>query len=89
MFVIIKLLYEYLKPGLILWDNIESRLNPWLLARIISWFNDIPGQIVVTTRNISVANDLIRTAGAKCFVIDIKDGKLIVKEISKLSRYLK
>ncbi|MCY0859958.1 MAG: AAA family ATPase [Sulfolobaceae archaeon] len=88
-FVTVRLLYEYLKPGLILWDDIESHLNPKLLGRIIAWFDDIPGQIVVTTHNLFVAKDIVESLNAKCLAVDIaKDGKLIVEEIDDLSRYI-
>ncbi|AOL17312.1 hypothetical protein BFU36_12005 [Sulfolobus sp. A20] len=89
IFLTVRLLYEFLKPGLILWDDIESHLNPKLLGRIIAWFDDIPGQIVVTTHNLDVAEDIVETLGARCLAVDIKSGgKLIIREIEDLSKYL-
>ncbi|QKR00820.1 AAA family ATPase [Metallosphaera tengchongensis] len=90
IFLTVRLLYEYLKPGLILWDDIESHLNPKLLGHIIAWFENIPGQVVITTHNLAVAEDIIENFGARCLAIDVKnDGKLVKKEIDNLSKYLK
>jgi predicted ATP-dependent endonuclease of OLD family len=32
IFIVNRILYEYLKPGLLLWDDIEAHLNPALLG---------------------------------------------------------
>ncbi|BFI76562.1 ATP/GTP-binding protein [Sulfurisphaera ohwakuensis] len=88
IYIISRILYEYLKPSIILWDDIESHLNPSLLGKVIAWFSDIPSQVVVTTHNLEVAKDIAKDG--KCIVVDIdKDGTLRVKEIQDLEEYLK
>ena len=86
-YLIVRILYEYLKPSIILWDDIESHLNPLLLGKVIAWFDDIPAQIVVTTHNLQVAKDISKIG--KCIAVDIdKEGKLKVKYIDDVEEYL-
>jgi len=86
IFIVNRILYEYLKPGLLLWDDIEAHLNPALLGKITAWFTDIPSQVVVTTHNLYVAYEISKDG--KCIAVDLKNGQLKVKEIEDLKRYL-
>jgi len=86
IFIVNRILYEYLKPGLLLWDDIETHLNPALLGKITAWFTDIPSQVVVTTHNLYVAYEISKDG--KCIAVDLKNGQLKVKEIEDLKRYL-
>ncbi|BCU68841.1 AAA family ATPase [Stygiolobus caldivivus] len=88
IYIISRILYEYLKPSIILWDDIESHLNPSILGKVIAWFSNIPSQVIVTTHNLDVAKDIAKDG--KCVVIDIdKDGILRVEEVQDLEEYKK
>ncbi|BDC17455.1 AAA family ATPase [Acidianus sp. HS-5] len=88
IYIISRILYEYLKPSIILWDDIESHFNPSLLGKVVAWFSSIPSQVLVTTHNLDVAKDIAKDG--KCIDVDIdEDGVLITKEIQDLEEYLK
>jgi len=83
MLVTMKLLVDYLDPRLILWDDIESHMNPRVLILLANWFADLvekSKQVVVSTHSLEAAGILAGVVGdARIAKVYIEDGKLKVK----------
>lgn len=55
----IALTIEYLRPKLLLWDDIEISAHPGLIRQVIKWLSSRDWQIVVTTHSIDVLRELV------------------------------
>jgi hypothetical protein len=57
-YIIARILYEATDPAVLLWDDIESHLNPRILLHLAEWFSrllDKGRQIVVSTHSLEAA----------------------------------
>lgn len=54
-YIISRIFYEIVKPKVLLWDDIESHLNPRILRHLAEWFSDLLDegrQVVLSTHSI-------------------------------------
>jgi AAA15 family ATPase/GTPase len=57
-YILSRILCEWVKPKIILWDDIESHLNPRILRHIAEWFSDLlknGKQIIISTHSLEAA----------------------------------
>jgi len=57
-YVIARILYEVTKPKILLWDDIESHLNPRILLHMADWFSDLlkdGKQVILSTHSLEAA----------------------------------
>lgn len=86
MLIASRLLVEHLNPDILLWDDIESHMNPRTLALLAEWINDLAKQdklIVITTHSIDalelLANLVENTSILKLW---LENGKLLTEKYS-------
>jgi len=56
-YVVSKILYEIAKPDTLLWDDIESHLNPRILIHLADWFSELlkdGKQVILSTHSLEV-----------------------------------
>jgi len=54
-YIISKILFEWVKPEVLLWDDMESHFNPRILRHIAEWFTDLLNhgkQVVLSTHSL-------------------------------------
>jgi len=59
MLVVARLLSEYLDPDLILWDDVESHMNPSTLTILAEWLSELVSkgkQVVITSHSLEAVN---------------------------------
>jgi len=57
-YVVSRILYEWVKPQTLLWDDMESHFNPRILRHIAEWFSDLLNsgkQIILSTHSLEAA----------------------------------
>lgn len=57
-YVISRILYEVTKPKILLWDDVESHLNPRILLHMADWFSDLlkdGKQVILSTHSLEAA----------------------------------
>ena len=61
LYVVNRLLYEHYRPDVVLWDDLETHLNPRLLTHVVEWFADLVEegkQVIVSTHSLEVVETL-------------------------------
>jgi len=71
----IALALEYLKPGLVLWDDLESSAHPGLVEAVLRWLAGKDWQVVVTTHSLDVLNEYAKLSPPNSQVIALKKNK--------------
>lgn len=84
-YIVAKILMSEKKYDVLLWDDIESHMNPKILSDLSVWFNELISnnkQIVVTTHSIETAKILssINEENAIIYLISNEDGLLQYKK---------
>jgi len=54
-YIISKILFEWVKPEVLLWDDMESHFNPRVLRHIAEWFSDLLNQgkqVILSTHSL-------------------------------------
>jgi len=54
-YIISKILFEWVKPEILLWDDMESHFNPRILRHIAEWFSDLLNQgkqVILSTHSL-------------------------------------
>jgi len=54
-YIIAKILYEWVEPEVLLWDDMESHFNPRILRNIAEWFSDLLNhgkQVILSTHSL-------------------------------------
>ncbi len=91
IYVILRLMFEYYKPRVLLWDDIESHMNPFTLASISGWLYRISKtrQILVSTHSLEAAKIVMNATGKDSIIVDVIDGKMTYRRLSlsELERY--
>jgi len=91
--VVARMLVEYLKPEVILWDDVESHMNPRALQLLALWLSDLVElgkQVVVSTHSVEAARLILKLAPQATLVrLELKNGtleakRLTVEELEKL-----
>ncbi len=85
LYVVNRLLYEHYRPDVVLWDDLETHLNPRLLSPVAEWFADLVEegkQVVVSTHSIEAVETLTTfVEDATILLTSLKDGKLTARVI--------
>ncbi len=70
-----RLLYELLKPEVILWDDAESHLNPRVIVNIAEWLSDINSTVVLATQSLELAETMLGIVNdGKSILLSLSDG---------------
>ncbi len=86
--ITLMLLYEYVKPKILLIDDIESHMNPSLLIYTTSWFADILNagtKLVISTHSLEAVKYIagsLKEYKPKITLMKLKDGILDTKDLS-------
>jgi len=85
LYIINRLLYEHYKLDVILWDDLETHLNPRLLIHVAEWFTDLIDegkQVIVSTHSLEAVETLTTfVEDATVLLTSIRDGKLKARKI--------
>jgi len=80
LYVVNRLLYEHYRPEVVLWDDVETHLNPRLLSHVAEWFADLVDegrQVVVSTHSLEAVKTLTTfVEDATVLVTLLRDGVL-------------
>ena len=95
-YIIARILYELENPKVLLWDDIETHLDPRMLLDIAGWIFDIVesgNQVVVTTHSLDAVRTIagINEENATIYLVSLEKGalktkKLMLKEIEEFSK---
>ncbi len=84
-YVAVRLLYEYIKPKFILWDDAESHLNPLAIIRVAEWLSGLKDtNVVITTHSLELAQIMlegVEDRGA-AILLSLDKGKLKSKKMT-------
>lgn len=69
---LVVLALEYLKPRLVLWDDIEASAHPGLVETVLRWLSSRDWQVVITTHSLDVLLELINIWPRDCSVIVLR-----------------
>ncbi len=96
-YVAVRMLYEFLKPKFILWDDAEAHLNPRVILRVAEWLSSLKDtHVVLTTHSLELAQIMLdqfdvceRGEDARAVLLALRDGELksktmIAKELKEL-----
>jgi len=85
LYVVNRLLYEHYRPEVVLWDDVETHLNPRLLSHVAEWFADLVDegkQVVVSTHSLEAVETLTTfVKDATVLLTSLKDGILTARKI--------
>ena len=85
LYVVNRLLYEHYRPDVVLWDDLETHLNPRLLTHVVEWFADLVEegkQVIVSTHSLEVVETLTAfVEDAAVLLTSLRDGKLKVRKL--------
>ena len=85
LYIVNRLLYEHYKPEVVLWDDLETHLNPRLLSHVAEWFADLVEegkQVIVSTHSLEVVETLTAfVEDAAVLLTSLRDGKLKVRKL--------
>jgi Predicted ATP-binding protein involved in virulence len=85
LYVVNRLLYEHYRPEVVLWDDVETYLNPRLLSHVAEWFADLVDegkQVVVSTHSLEAVETLTTfVEDATVLLTSLKDGILTARKI--------
>jgi energy-coupling factor transporter ATP-binding protein EcfA2 len=85
LYIVNRLLYEHYKPEVVLWDDLETHLNPRLLSHVVEWFADLVEegkQVIVSTHSLEVIKKIIAYVNdATVLLTSLRDGKLKVRRV--------
>jgi len=95
-YIIARILYELEKPKILLWDDIETYLDPRMLLDIAGWIFDIiknGNQVVITTHSLDAVKTIagINEENVVIYLTSLEKGalktkKLMLKEIEEFSK---
>ena len=80
LYIVNRLLYEHYRPEVVLWDDVETHLNPRLLSHVAGWFADLVEegkQVVVSTHSLEAVEKITTyVEDATVLLTSLRDGKL-------------
>ena len=86
-YIVVRMLYEYTKPQILLWDDVESHMNPRVLLKIADWFTTLISQgvqVVVSTHSLETVNTLLQTQEhARALLLSLNKGALGCKALDR------
>jgi len=86
-YVISKILYEVAKPEIILWDDIESHLNPRILLYIADWFSELlknKKQVILSTHSLEATKVIagVNEEETGIYLTSLEDSTLKTKKLT-------
>jgi hypothetical protein len=86
-YVLSRILCELRKPEVILWDDIESHLNPRMLSHIADWFGELvreKKQVVISTHSLEATKVIagINEKDSKICITTIRNSVLKTKSLT-------
>jgi len=86
-YILSRILFEIVKPDILLWDDVESHFNPRILLSIAEWFSDILDegkQVIVSTHSLEAARTIasMNEEKARIYLTSLDNGILKVKELT-------
>ena len=86
-YVISRTLYELANPEVLLWDDIESHLNPRMLLHIADWFNEIVErnkQIIISTHSLEAAKVVagVNEEHTQIYMTSLEESRLRTKKLT-------
>lgn len=94
-YILSRILFEVVKPEVLLWDDVESHFNPRILLSIAEWFSDILDegkQVIVSTHSLEAARTIagLNEEKARIYLTSLDNGILKVRELTldEVERYL-
>ena len=95
--ITLMLLYEFIKPKMLLIDDIESHMNPSLLIHVTSWFGGVlkdGAKLVISTHSLEAAKFIagsLEDYAPKITLITLRNGilnskNLTVEEVEELEK---
>jgi len=85
-YLLIRILYEYLKPDILLWDDVEAHMNPRMLLAVGDWFSKLVErgvQVIVSTHSLEAVRTLASLVeGARICLTALEDGVLRVRALT-------
>jgi ABC-type phosphate transport system ATPase subunit len=87
IYIIARMLYELKKPKILLWDDVESHLNPRMLLSIAEWFSELieeGNQVVLTTHSLEAARMIagLNEENTLIYLTSLEDGVLRTQSMS-------
>jgi len=80
IYIISKIIHKMYNPDILLWDDVESHMNPKLLSRIAEWFAELVDegkQVIVTTHSLEAAKMISSfNSNASILLLKLRDGIL-------------
>jgi len=83
--LLIYMLVEYLKPKLLLWDDLEVAAHPSLLESVLRWLASSRRQVVVSTHSIDVLHTITVVRPRDCRVLVLRKSPQDVMEYKALT----
>jgi len=85
-YLLIRILHEYLKPDILLWDDVEAHMNPRMLLAVGDWFSKLVEggvQVIVSTHSLEAVRTLASLVeGARICLTALEDGVLRVRALT-------
>lgn len=86
-YVISKILYEVAQPEILLWDDIESHLNPRILIHIADWFSEllkIGKQVILSTHSLEATKVIagVNEEDARIYLTSLEGSTLKTKKLT-------
>jgi len=85
-YVLARILYEYSKPDVLLWEDYEAHFNPLLLLGVADWLSSIVDsgkQVILSTHSLEAVTIIAQTCeNAKVVFLSLEDGILKTKEFT-------
>jgi predicted ATP-dependent endonuclease of OLD family len=86
-YIVIRMLYETTAPDTLLWDDIESHLNPRILLHLANWFGDLiekKKQVVISTHSLEAAKIMagINEEESSIYMTSLDNNRLRTKRLT-------
>ncbi|MGA2385806.1 MAG: ATP-binding protein [Candidatus Bathyarchaeia archaeon] len=83
-YLLTRILFEIYQPKVLLWDDIESHLNPRMLITIADWFSDLiksGHQVIISTHSLELARVIggVNEEETKICLTSLKNSELQTK----------
>ena len=89
LFLTALILRELLKPGVILWDDLEAHMNPQMITHTLEWLQGLVRegvQVIATTHSLEVLSKAVALMGEeewfRVLILRLSGGRLLTKPIS-------
>jgi len=95
-YIISRILYEIVRPETLLWDDIESHLNPRILIHIADWFSEllkIGKQVILSTHSLDATKVIagVNEENARIYLTSLEESmlkteRLTLREVEDLQK---